>query len=695
MAAATGGARGSTPLLWWMLGLFGMLAGASWFLNGPQVQADEGSYLLSAAMIVGRSILPTVDYYSGYSVLLLPAFAFSRDPDAIYHGALLINALMIATVPLALFRLTSSLWPRLETGVRARAALAATCYAPVLVLSQYTMSDNALICLHAWLLAMAASLLRQPRMAAGVTFGAIAGALFLVHPRGLVTATAVLAVLSLAAVRLGRIRPAMVLAWVMMFAVSMLHGPLERIAGTLHNMHGGYSPMALLERLASPSAWPWLLSNFVGCTTDAVVASLGLFVIALRCVAAELRADRWSSPSVVLMAAVVAMGAGLFSTAAFFVPPERADQLAYGRYALPALVPLIAAGLVRLQDEAARGRDLLWVFATAVVGVGITALAYEHLPPAAKANWNQINSPLLHLSQQLLPKSSAWMAILACFAGASSIIALAWRGSANRARAAFVVLNLAAFATFSSTTTYPGGRYFTGDRQVVGVARAFADGTSDGLCLDLDPALDGWQRTDLGWRLFPQIANVTNGCVRGVIQRLDAPAPADMRFVAVERPSPLPHSAPLALYVTDGPEVEAFASDHALLSIAALAPLAPADRSAKVTLEQPALRVETGATLDVRIRVVNGSSLTLTTVDPRVSANPILVGAYVESTNGQMNFRASLPRPIAPAQGIEASLQLGPFDQPGRYAIHVGVVQELVAWFDGGVDTTIEVAARP
>ena len=71
------------------------------------------------------------------------------------------------------------------------------------------------VAVGAWLLAMAASLLRQPRMAAGVTFGAIAGALFLVHPRGLVTATAVLAVLSLAAVRLRRIRPAMVLAWVM------------------------------------------------------------------------------------------------------------------------------------------------------------------------------------------------------------------------------------------------------------------------------------------------------------------------------------------------------------------------------------------------------------------------------------------------------------------------------------------------
>ncbi|HEU4663674.1 MAG TPA: hypothetical protein VFS55_06560 [Dokdonella sp.] len=689
----------SIPLLWPVVGLFGLLACASLFLAGPQVEADEGSYLLGAAMLAGRSVVAAVDYFAGYSALLLPAFAFSRDPETIYHAALLINALLIASIPVALFRLTSHLWPQLEPRIHARAAMVACCHAPVLMLSQFAMSDNALLVLYAWLLASCVSLLRGPRYSTGAALGGIAGSLFLVHPRGLAMAAPALVVLSLSAVKFPERRRPLAIAWLAMAAVSMLHGPLEKLAGTLASATGagGYSLAAMLEHLITPTDWPWLASNLAGCTTDAIVASLGLIVVALRAAGSALRSDRWSPQSLVLGAAVVATVGALLITAVFFVPPQRADQLAYGRYVLPTLVPLIAIGLVRLQGTPERRkRDLLWIVGAATAGIAMTAFAYDHLPAAAKASWNYVNSPLLYLAQVALPHLTAWLAISVCFAGALSIFALALHRGATRACATFGLLNLAFFALLWFRVTYPGSRDTASDRDVVDAARALSASVAGGVCLTLEPGVDGWHRTDVGWRLFPQFANASPGCVRGSVRTMAGPRPEDMRLVAVERPSPLPASAPLALFVQDGPEVEAFARSHTLFAAALLEPVPPNDRSAEVVVLGPPqpLRATVGAPLDLRIRVTNQGRTPLATIDARITPHPVLAGAYagIEGDDDQLNFRASLPHAVAPGESVETDLRVGPFDRAGRYAVHVGIVQEHIAWFDGGTDVSIEIA---
>jgi len=64
-------------LYWGALGLFVLMAVASYFVAGPQIEVDEGSYLLTAATLAGKLSASGVNgYYSGYSLLLLPAFLF-------------------------------------------------------------------------------------------------------------------------------------------------------------------------------------------------------------------------------------------------------------------------------------------------------------------------------------------------------------------------------------------------------------------------------------------------------------------------------------------------------------------------------------------------------------------------------------------------------------------------------------------
>ena len=68
------------------LGLLALMAIASLFVAGPQIEVDEGSYLLSAATLLGKLSTSGVNsYYSGYSLLVLPAFLAGRDPTRIYH----------------------------------------------------------------------------------------------------------------------------------------------------------------------------------------------------------------------------------------------------------------------------------------------------------------------------------------------------------------------------------------------------------------------------------------------------------------------------------------------------------------------------------------------------------------------------------------------------------------------------------
>lgn len=694
--------RTPSALLWGSFSLFAVLAVASLWLAGPQVEADEGSYLLSAAVLAGFvDSNPGSGYYSGYSLLLLPAFILQSQPDRIYHLALLVNAALVASTPFALCRMTRLLWPDKSPDVHATAALAASSFAPVLVLSQHTMSESALVPLYAFLIASAASLVYRHSTRSGIGMGAIAGFLFLVHPRGATMAAPVLlAVTAFALVRQRYIR-LVGLSWLVALSVASLHFPLEQLAG---RASGGsaYSVHTMLTPLTTASGWGWLVANLVGATTEAIVVTFGLPVVAGLLIGRELRRSKRSGRLLqdprlsILIATVVSFIAALLVTAVFFIPPVRADMLSYGRYAMPTLVPLLAIGVLGLQERSShRGRDITVTLGCGALGIACTAFAFRHLPAGAAENWNFVNSITLFLIQKHLP-FSPWIAIAIVFVSGIALLMALLRQSARLASVCYAVANVAIFAIAWVTITLPGSRYYAHGRHVVEAASAFADVTGMPLCAELMSGIDGWHRPDLGWRLAPYLGKSgTTSCVPAAIQPVSDVPPPRMRLAAVERGSPLPGSGPIGLFIREGREFDEFSQARTVPPATAIAPLSTEDRQSAITIEfpkQPNLVVAVGEVLDVQLLVTNLGRATLSTGEDGLFPYPVRVGAHVRGATGELlNYRARLPESLGPGESAQVEIRIGPINHPGSYPLHAGIVQEHVAWFDGGVDTTLVV----
>lgn len=683
-------------LVFGAIAIFCLQVLGSVFLDAPQIHADEGSYLLNAAALAGHLREGLVwGYWSGYSLLLTPAFLAWSQPEQLYHAVLVINALLIASIPFALHQLTRQLWPELPSSAHVAAALVATCYAPLLLLGQYAMAENALVPLHAWLLASCASMACRGRIPAGVASGALAGLLLLVHPRGGALALSVLAVVSALTLRRAALRRPLAVMWIVAVAVACLHGPLETLADRADKVARGHTAGHVWAHLTTPSSWKWIALNLVGSTTEAIVGSIGLLVFAIRGAIGDLRRATTgegrtaSAQTALLLAALLAFAGALIVTAVFFVPPTRADQLAYGRYALPALVPLLAFGVLRiLRCPAGRGRDAAWAIVAGATGILVMGVAFAGLPPGIASRWNFINAIDLYLAALFDPFDDVWITMLACFIVAMAVVHFLAARSTTFSLALVAVANLAVFAAAWRIATWPGALHRNDGRHVIEAARAFEPATGAPLCIRLDPAaVETWHRVDFGWRLLPQLsthAPAAGSCVPAAIRPVRDKPPAGMRLVAAERHSPV-GTAPMGLFVASGAPLEAFGRVRPLPPGDAIQPLAEADRRAEVELvsDSREWHVEAGKPARLEIRVTNRGSDTWSATTAEFLPYPVRIGAIAsDGVHRPTNYRSALPRDIGPGGTDIVTLKVGPFRHPGRYDVRVGVLQEHVAWFE-------------
>jgi hypothetical protein len=59
-----------------------------------------------------------------------------------------------------------------------------------------------------------------------------------------------------------------------------------------------------------------------------------------------------------------------------------------------------------------------------------------------------------------------------------------------------------------------------------------------------------------------------------------------------------------------------------------------------------------------------------------------------------LDQRAELPRAVAPGESVEVAVELRAAVPPGRYGVRIGLVQELVGWFDAAGDRSLELAVE-
>jgi len=318
----------------------------------PVATPDETGYLFAARVLTGG---PGADvsfgtvYRSGYSLLLMPAFWITHDPELGYRIALVINALVSALMlPLAFLLLR-----RLSLTRRSSYALAhATALLPAVVFyAEFVLTDAVLpvvvlgwlLLAHNWLTAPAST--SPARVACyGAGAGLLAAYAYISHTRGVVLMAVTAGLIVVAAARRWR-------TW-RTAAVPLLVMGVVAALGTLVNHHllpllypNGDNDLSgnLLERVTSVHGWGWFLALGTGQVWYQIVATAGLAGIGLV-VVAVVAGRRDADPRVRLLAvALILIVVGIaFATSAALPDEYRVGNYAYGRY-LACVTPILFA----------------------------------------------------------------------------------------------------------------------------------------------------------------------------------------------------------------------------------------------------------------------------------------------------------------------------------------------------------------
>lgn len=682
------------------LGLFLVLASVSLLMTGPLIHWDEGSYLLNAAAIAGKLHgNPANDYYSGYSLLLVPAFLLSGKFGTIYHYALIINAALLASLPFALWRIARTLTPQANPRWQVIAAIAASCQAAILANSQLALAENLLVPLYAWFIASGCIALSTRKLTHVLACGALAGALFVVHPRGLVMAVPVLTAFSLPVLRDRRSWMSLLVLWIGAAMVAGMHFPLEWLAEKSSNAPAtAYGLGSVVSKALRRDSIGQIIFNAFGAFSYLVIATFGLLILAVR----EAVPPAWSAlrPGVqgtprdhVCLALLLALLTSIIVTAVYFVPPTRADQIVYGRYTLPTLLPLLVLGIGALPAPGQWLKVAAPALGAGLICVAVMALAFHFLPHPAPQTWVHINVIDLYVPFMLVRRID-WLVIGGYFCAIAITLYAISYVSKQGAAFFFAMVGIAVAAAVTLTMTLPSNVGRATARQSEAAVRTFEAATGTPLCVSIAADVDAWHSMDYRNWLFDRIDQSTQvdrqRCVPARIASLLAgrPDPREFRLVSTDI------GIPYGLFVAHSPALEQFAASHKLPPANALEPIPADDRNADIEMDPSTqkLTAGVGVPLDLRVRVTNRGSRVLSSDPSGWLPHPVLVGAHVDEGGKQRwNYRSALPQSLAPGQSVDVTVRIGPIDRPGLYPIHIGVLQEHIAWFAGGIDTTLEV----
>lgn len=466
--------------------LFALRLALSIVRTGPVVVADEVGYLTNARVLAGgvAGQMSTAPFYhGGYSLLLAPVVALIEDPGTDYRVALVVNALIAASLaPLLYLMLTRCF--RVASGHAVWPALAAAAYPSVTIFTQVTLSENLLLPLIVlWLLCFGAFLdaTAAQRGAWACAAAACAVWLWAAHGRMIVAPVATgCALVAVAIARRATARAAVLGLVVLAVGAVAVH---ELNVFLMARSWNGRAPSEIQGRLStieSLSGIGSFLRNLVGMSWYVTVASLGTLAAAAGSLVPDLRRPQTQD---VVLALTLVTGLGLLVESALsFRTLDRPDMLIYGRYVEVVLPPLLALALVRL--AAGRARPAAAVVALVVGSVAAVALRATAHPTGAANRWNVASLPAPTFDLQ--PFVLAVAGGVALFAIAALFRARRWKPAAVAPLALLLFLPTTAIAErepvlSAQRSFYPSG--WTSPASAVGGAHnvAFDTDYSGGL----------------------------------------------------------------------------------------------------------------------------------------------------------------------------------------------------------------------
>jgi hypothetical protein len=371
-----------------VLGYVANVAWRLWLDRGihvPIAHTDEDSYLNPARVLgggpggfsSGNGILRR----AGYPLLISPAFWFAHDFFFQYRIVQVINALLNSTVlPLAylLLRrvLNVSRWPAFAIALAAATMPAAVFYATS-ALTDVVMAPLTL----AWFLLLYLWLRTPERTWLAIGTGAVVGAFYTIHVRGLVIVGVYVLITAYLAVRGHLPRRKFWQSMAAMVAVCALNYVLLFLLRHKLQLVGNPPGSSTLTALVHAGGLSKFLGSAVAQLWYLLVVTFGLAGVGWLAALREFRrptrdsAYRWTMISALLATIATALGA------AFILASVVGNHDAiYARY-VSMLVPFwLCVGLAVLYTLTTRAAVRAWVFTVAVVGVlgVLTALRVWH-----------------------------------------------------------------------------------------------------------------------------------------------------------------------------------------------------------------------------------------------------------------------------------------------------------------------------
>jgi len=366
----------------------------AWGSTSPVFYTDEVGYLFNAERIAGVGATPDLQgssYYLGWSILLVPLWWVTSDPQLVYLGALVLSVAcgILVIAPLSSF--ATSLGMRRPWAVVTASAVSV---APSrLVMSNFALAENFMALLVATSAYLAVRLARRRDARSGLLLLAVSSLLVITHARTapvLVASVLYVIVVFWRRLRIAAIGVGMVAAiTVPTFLVYRgIVNPMYPDAATSREERG-------LDRLFSLDP----VSAFVATVGQLwylyaawfALALLGVIVTIRRAVG-EVRSRR---PGLGWWALVVLVGVLGISVVWIAEPMARGDLrldiYMYGRYIDTVLFVFAQLGIVVL---AARVRaPIAWIWAGAAVGVvGAFVLIVRPRIPTGDGVWWGPNS---------------------------------------------------------------------------------------------------------------------------------------------------------------------------------------------------------------------------------------------------------------------------------------------------------------
>ncbi|HEX6864294.1 MAG TPA: hypothetical protein VF414_15800 [Thermoanaerobaculia bacterium] len=679
-------------------------------MRAPMIFGDETANLGIARFLAGRPPFPLLahpteawaPYYRfGYPLLVMPAWRLTGDPLTVYRAALVLNGLLLA----ALFPLLAAFARRVLDLPRRDAALAgfaASLYPAFLLQSNLTWSESLVIPLVTGILLAFHRLAAKPGTGAACAFGLLSVFAYAVHERtlGLVP----LALLAIAVLwRRGRLSGrAVAVSWAAMLAAFAAVRAIDAVIFV--RLWGSSSRRYGVGDIAGNLADPEVLAalgkvglSLTGQLWYLTVASLGLFPLGVWVLVRTARQAEAPERRLTALFALAAAAVLIGTSSVFLLRLLRADIAIYGRYSEAFLAPFLVAGLAGLHGGLRRLPAALGT--AALAGVLAEVLILGHPPEVWQLVHQQMNL-LGIMPAVLLLGGLRLLRITALGMGAALLVQAV---GAFRPRASAVLagaLFLAGAVWFHRSWTVPTNN--TGFQ-----ARSIPDAVHALKAPEVAYDLAGATHDEYFAYQFRL------GDARMVLfDHRREPAPRELviskKFFGDSQPGArlvFPERyIDQALWAVPGALQDRLGREGRLFPADWGAPLPPAAlRSELAWIEPPAepLRLGPGEAQRLPLRVTHrghgGDAAPWLPFDARQDPRgAVRIAMRWLGGDGAvlLDQRTELPRAVAPGETVEAVVELRATLPPGRYLVRIGMVQELVGWFDAAGDRSLDLAVE-